>query len=180
LPLNDSCCKHFKDNIAIKVNVRDNFHKLLKNVDIRGVNVDIFIMGQTSYKFHQYVVDILRFWLKPILYILKQQQQCVPIIVVNELTSVLFQAQILYYALSPHRSLIEYLWTVQHQFGQENPHTQHHILLNQLIVNWLHPGRSATVIKLPVHVVNHPQHINHAGVPVDIILLNLNVEHFLY
>ena len=98
----------------------------------------------------------------------------------NELTPVLFQTQILYYALPPHRGLTEYLRPVQHQFGQENPHTQHHILLNQLVVNWLHPGGSATVIKLPVHVVDHPQHINHAGVPVDIILLDLDIEHFLY
>jgi hypothetical protein len=156
LPLNDSCCEHFKDNVAIKIDIRDKFHKLLKNVDIGGVNVDIFIMGQASDQFHQYVVDILRFGLEPILYILEQQQQCVPIIVVNELTSVLFQAQILYYAVSPHRGLTEYLWTVQHQFGQENPYTQHRILLNQLIVNRLHPGRSATVIKLSVHVVDHP------------------------
>ncbi len=70
MPLNDSCCEHFKDNVAVKINVRDKFHKLLKNVDIGGVNVDIFIMGQASYQFHQYVVYILRFGLKPILYIL--------------------------------------------------------------------------------------------------------------
>ena len=74
----------------------------------------------------------------------------------DEKTSVLFLTEVLDDTLTPHGGLVENLGSIEDEFSEQYSDTQRNVVLNELIINWFHPSWSASVIKLLIHVINHP------------------------
>ena len=100
--------------------------------------------------------------------------QTVPVEIVNIFRSCVLEGEVVEKMRGPESRLVEDVGSVQNQFEEEGPFGETNIFLREVVTDGAHPAGEG-VRKGVVKMIDHPQQIDHTGMTIYDILLDLSI-----